>query len=124
MGKTFFRCEIRTENLYIIQMNVSFQRVKLYHDELRHSLSSLLYIMCFCLQFFSFPKRPGRLWGSPSLLTNLYPGSFPGVKRPGREVTLLLPSNTYAKDEWRYTSTPPPHAFMAWIGTALPLLRL
>jgi hypothetical protein len=35
--------------------------------------------------FFSSPRRPDRLWGPPSLLSNGYQGSITGVKWPGRE---------------------------------------
>jgi len=34
--------------------------------------------------FFSSPKYPDWLWGSPSLLYNGYLGPFLGLKRPGR----------------------------------------
>jgi hypothetical protein len=34
---------------------------------------------------FSSSQRPDRLRGPPSLLFNGYRGSFPGVKRKGRE---------------------------------------
>ena len=37
-------------------------------------------------KIFSAPKRPDRLWDSPSLQLNGYRGSFPGEKRSGREV--------------------------------------
>ena len=33
-----------------------------------------------------FRTRPDRPWGAPSLLDNWYRVSFPGVKRPGRDV--------------------------------------
>jgi hypothetical protein len=36
--------------------------------------------------FYFLQKRPERLWGSHRLLLNGCPGSFPGVKQPGREV--------------------------------------
>jgi len=38
-------------------------------------------------KFASSPKRRGRLWEPPNFLLNGYRGSFPGVKRPGREVS-------------------------------------
>jgi hypothetical protein len=34
-------------------------------------------------------------------------GSFPGVKRPGREADHSPPSNAEIKNAWSYTSTPP-----------------
>jgi hypothetical protein len=34
-------------------------------------------------------------------------GSFPGVKRPGREADHSPPSSAEVKNEWSYTSTPP-----------------
>jgi hypothetical protein len=34
-------------------------------------------------RFFFFPRRPDRLWGSPSLLSNGYRGSFPRDKPAG-----------------------------------------
>jgi len=45
-------------------------------------------------EIFSAPKRPDRLWGSPSLQFSGYRGSFPGAKRSWREVNyhlLLVP---------------------------------
>jgi len=53
--------------------------------------------------FFSSPKRPGRLWGSTSLLFNCYRYSFPGIRR---EVDHSPPSNDEVRNEWSYTSTP------------------
>jgi hypothetical protein len=38
--------------------------------------------------------------------------SFPGVKRPGREVNHSPPTSAEVKKMWIYTSTPP-YAFMA-----------
>jgi hypothetical protein len=34
-------------------------------------------------------------------------GSFPGVKRPGREADHSPPSSAEVKNTWSYTSTPP-----------------
>ena len=38
-------------------------------------------------------------------------GTFPGLKRPGREVDLSPQSSAEVTNEWMYTSTPPirPH---------------
>jgi hypothetical protein len=38
--------------------------------------------------FFSSPPRSDRLWDLPSLLSNGYRNSFPGVKLPGREAVV------------------------------------
>jgi len=35
-----------------------------------------------------------------------YGGSFPGLKRPGREADHTPPSSSEGKNEWIYTSTP------------------
>jgi hypothetical protein len=40
-------------------------------------------------------------------------GSFPGVKRPGREADQSLHLVLRSKNEWSYTSTPQ-YTFMAW----------
>jgi hypothetical protein len=57
---------------------------------------------------FSFLQNlPYLLWGLVSLVFNGYQGSFPGVKRPGREVNHSPPSSAEVKNEWSYTSTPP-----------------
>jgi hypothetical protein len=53
------------------------------------------------------PKRPVRLWGPSSLVFNGYRGSFPGVKRPQREVDHSSPSSAVVRNEWSYTSAPP-----------------
>jgi hypothetical protein len=48
-------------------------------------------------------------------------GSFPGVKRPGREADHSPPSSAEVKNAWRYTSTPWRGAYLSK-GTTLPLL--
>jgi hypothetical protein len=51
------------------------------------------------------PTKPPIQW---------VPGAFSlGVKRPGREIDHLPPSNDEVKNAWIYTSTPQ-YAFMAW----------
>jgi hypothetical protein len=59
-------------------------------------------------RIFSSQYRPERLWGSPNLLFNVYQGSFPEVKRPGREVDHSSLSSAEAMNECSYTSTRPP----------------
>jgi hypothetical protein len=58
-------------------------------------------------EFFSLPPRPDRLWNPPSLLSNVYYGFFPGVKRPGREADHSVPFSAEVKNVWSCTSTPP-----------------
>lgn len=53
---------------------------------------------------FSFPKRPDRLWGPPTLLFNEYRYSFPRGKTA--EVNHRYPSTAEVKNEWIYTSSP------------------
>jgi hypothetical protein len=43
---------------------------------------------------FASPKRPDRLW----VPQNGYRGSFPEVKRPGREVNHFLSSSAEVKN--------------------------
>jgi hypothetical protein len=54
------------------------------------------------------PKRPNQLWGPPGLPCSGYGGSFPGVKRPEREVNRQSPaSSAEVKNKWSYGSAPP-----------------
>jgi hypothetical protein len=59
-------------------------------------------------EFFSSPPRPGLFWGPPASYTVGTSGSFPAVKRPGREANHSLPP-TAEVSTWSYTSTPPIH---------------
>jgi hypothetical protein len=82
---------------------VTFVRIMLYIYDF-WSLT-VLFIL-WTRDFFSFPKRPDRLWGPPSLLFNGYRGTFPEVKWPEREVNHSSPSSAEIKNEWSYTSAP------------------
>jgi hypothetical protein len=56
-----------------------------------------------------------RIYDNTYFITSYTMGtgsSFPGVKRPGREVHHSPPTSVEVKKMWIYTSTPP-YAFMA-----------
>jgi hypothetical protein len=63
-------------------------------------------------RIFTSPCRPDRLWVHPTSYPMGTKGSFPGVKRPGREADHSPQTSTEVKKTWVYTSTPP-HVFMA-----------
>jgi hypothetical protein len=67
----------------------------------------------------SSPGRKDRLWSPPSLLINMCGGSFPGVKRPGREAD----HSPHLVSKLRSRAIPliSLYAFMAWRRTNLPL---
>jgi hypothetical protein len=59
-------------------------------------------------RIFSSPRRPDRLWGPPSLLSNGYRRALSlGVKQPGRETDRLSPTSAEAKNTRIYASTAP-----------------
>jgi hypothetical protein len=58
-------------------------------------------------RFFYSSKRPRWLCGPHSYLFNGYPGYFPGVKRPVRDVGHSPPSSSKSKNELSYTYTAP-----------------
>jgi hypothetical protein len=49
-------------------------------------------------RLFSYPQRPDRLWGPPTVLSNMYQGSVLGLKRPGRDADHSPPSIAEAKN--------------------------
>jgi hypothetical protein len=57
-------------------------------------------------RFFFHPKCLNRVWGPPSLLLHVYRLTFPGIKRPGREVDHSPQPSAEVKNEWSYTSNP------------------
>jgi hypothetical protein len=63
-------------------------------------------------RIFSSPRCPDRLWGSTNLLSNGYGGTFPEIKRPGREADNSFPASAEVKKMWMYISTFP-YAIMA-----------
>jgi hypothetical protein len=48
-------------------------------------------------RFFSFPQRPDRLWDPHSLLSKVYRGYFPGVKRQARIADHSPPTSAEVK---------------------------
>jgi hypothetical protein len=63
-------------------------------------------------KIFPTPQLPHRLQ------SNGYGGTFPGVKRQGREVDQSTPSSAEVEEWWSYTPAPP-YVFMAWCLTKL-----
>jgi hypothetical protein len=75
--------------------------------------------------FFSLSPHLDRLWGAPSLLSNVYGGPYPPcrVKQPGRNADHSLPSTVEVKNACSYTPFLQ-HVFMAWCTLRLPYLTL
>jgi hypothetical protein len=59
----------------------------------------------YCIQTGSGPHPASYRMGAG--------GSFPGVRRPGREADHSPPCSAEVKNAWSYTFTPP-YVFMAW----------
>jgi hypothetical protein len=57
--------------------------------------------------FFSSTNPPESLWGPNNVLFNSNWDSFPGKKRPGRDVDYLSPSSAEVKNEWIFNSFSP-----------------
>jgi hypothetical protein len=67
--------------------------------------------------FFSSANRPYRLWDTTSLLFNRYPGYFPDLNRPGRDVD---PPHLVASLRMSGAAPLSPlHVLVAWAGTAV-----
>jgi hypothetical protein len=61
-------------------------------------------------KILSSPRRPDRLWGPPSLLSNWYRGLLPrGVKRPRRKADHSPPISVEVIHGWVFASTPQYH---------------
>jgi len=56
---------------------------------------------------FSPPNHSDRLWGQPGPLFYGWRGSFPWVKRTGRDVDHSPSSSAEVKNEWSYNYSPP-----------------
>jgi len=69
-------------------------------------------------RFFFYPKCPDFLWGSPSLLLNMYQGSFLGIQWLKPEFNYSPPSGAKVRMNG---AVPVFHlyAYMVWIGKAL-----
>jgi len=61
-----------------------------------------------------FSLFPGA-WAHPTSYPMHTGGSYPGVKRPGREADNSPQCISDVKNAWRYTSTSQ-YAFMAWFS--------
>jgi hypothetical protein len=71
-------------------------------------------------------QRSGRFWGPPSPLIKGYCRSLRTGKEVGGgggDVYRSSLSTAEVKCEWSYTSTISLHIFIAWTGTALPLVH-
>jgi hypothetical protein len=64
-------------------------------------------------KIFSSPRHPDRLWGSPSLLSSGYRGSFPGCKAAGAWNWPLTSKECRGQENVDLYVHPPPNAFMA-----------
>ena len=75
-------------------------------ERLRYRLNGPGFESPYTKRFFSSPKRPDLLWAPPSILLTGYRNSFPGIKRPGREVNHSPPSSFAVKNGWNRASVP------------------
>jgi hypothetical protein len=69
-----------------------------------------------------FRNLPDRHWNPPSLLYNGYRVSFPGIKRPGRDVDHPPPSSAYVKeivDLYLYSPSGSSRPVLGWTSRLL-----
>jgi hypothetical protein len=65
------------------------------------------------MKYFSFSKRTNRVRGPHSFEFHRRREVLsPGIKQSGRGAYRLTKSSAEVKNEWMYTSTPPPHVFI------------
>jgi hypothetical protein len=69
----------------------------------------------------TFRSRPDLPWGPPSLLYNEYRVSFPGVKRPGRDVDLPPSYSAEVKERVELYLYSPSGPSWPVLGRTLPL---
>jgi len=62
-------------------------------------------------RYFSCPKRLDRILEPMQSPVKWVPGFFSGGSLPGREVDRSPQSSSEVKNEWSYSSTPPPICF-------------
>jgi hypothetical protein len=67
-------------------------------------------------RFFSYTRRPDRLWGPHDLILNVFRNSFTGIKRPEFEIPHSPLSSAEVKNEWSYTSPSLPSPMSSWRG--------
>jgi hypothetical protein len=58
-------------------------------------------------RFFSSPKCQDQRWGPTRLLFSGHRGSFPALKRAGRDFDHSSSCSTEVKNEWNYICIPP-----------------
>jgi hypothetical protein len=71
-------------------------------------------------KYFSSPKRPNRIWGTPSFLCSICRRLYHGTAIDPR-IRSSTPNSNEVENVWRYTSAAP-YAFMTCTGVNLSLV--